>query len=154
MSELAAIRANELEFPLFLHILSAMTLVGATTLAVASLAGAWKSGSLALTRLGYRALLLGVLPSWIVMWLSAQWLLDKENLEDAEFAWIDIGFFAAEPILLLVIIATVLSGLATRRAARGDAAGPSVGVRVATALVSFALLAYLVAVWAMTTQPT
>jgi len=29
-----------------------------------------------------------------------------------------------------------------------------IGVRVATGLVSFALLAYLVAVWAMTTKPT
>jgi hypothetical protein len=147
-------RPDSWDLPLFVHILSAMTLVGATTLAVASLAGAWKNGSLALTRLGYRALLLGVIPSWIAMRLSAQWILDEEGLEDAEFAWIDIGFIAAEPVLLLVIIATVLSGLAMRRAGRGDAAGPSVGVRVATGLVSFALLAYLVAVWAMTTKPT
>ena len=41
-----------------------------------------------------------------------------------------------------------------RRAGRGDTAGPSVRARVATGLVSFALLAYLVAVWAMTTKPT
>jgi hypothetical protein len=147
-------RADNLDLPLFVHILSAMTLVGATTLAVASLAGAWRNGSLALTRLGYRALLLGVIPSWIVMRVSAQWIADKEGLEDADLTWIDIGFIAAEPVFLLVIIATVLAGLAMRRAARGDAAGPSIGARVATGLVSFALLAYLVAVWAMTTKPT
>lgn len=146
-------RPDGWDLPLFIHILSAMTLVGATTLAVASLAGAWKNGSLALTRLGYRALLLAVIPSWIAMRLSAQWIVDKEGLEDADLSWIEIGFFAAEPILLLVIIATVLAGLAMRRAARGDAAGPSVGVRVATGLVSVALVAYLVAVWAMTTKP-
>jgi hypothetical protein len=147
-------RPDSWDLPLFVHILSSMTLVGATTLAVASLAGAWKNGSLALTRLGYRALLLGVIPAWLAMRVSAQWIVDKEGLEDADLAWIDIGFMAAEPVFLLVIIATVLSGVAMRRAGRGDAAGPSVGVRVATGLVSFALLAYLVAVWAMTTKPT
>ena len=151
---LAVVRPDSWDLPLFLHILGAMTLVGATTLAVASLAGAWRNGSLALTRLGYRALLLGVIPAWIVMRLSADWIADKEGLEDADLAWIDIGFIAAEPVLLLVIIATVLAGLAVRRAGRGDAAGPSVGARVATGLISFALLAYLVAVWAMTTKPT
>jgi hypothetical protein len=154
MIELAAIRPNDWELPLFVHVLSAMTLVGATTLAVVSLAAAWKNGSLALTRLGYRTLLLAVIPSWIAMRLSAEWILDKEGLEDADLAWIDIGFFAAEPVLLLVIIATVLAGLAMRKAARGDAAGPSIGVRVATGLASVALIAYLVAVWAMTTKPT
>jgi hypothetical protein len=146
-------RPDGWDLPLFVHVLSAMTLVGATTLAVASLAAAWKNGSLALTRLGYRALLLGVIPSWIAMRLSAQWILDEEGLEDADLAWIDIGFIAAEPVLLLVIVATVLSGLAMRRGVRGDAAGPSIGVRVATGLASVALLAYLVAVWAMTTKP-
>ena len=154
MSLLAAIRPDSSDLPLFLHIIGAMTLVGATTLAATSLAAAWRSGSLALTRLGYRALLLGVIPAWIVMRLSADWIADKDGLEDADLAWIDIGFIAAEPVLLLVIVATVLAGLAVRRAARGDAAGPSVGARVATGLVSFALLAYLVAVWAMTTKPT
>jgi hypothetical protein len=154
MSVLAIIRPDSWDLPLFVHILSAMALVGATTLAVASLAAAWRNGSLALTRLGYRALLLGVIPAWIVMRLSAEWIVDKEGLEDADLAWIDIGFIVAEPILLLVIIATVLAGLAMRRASRGDSAGPSVGARVATGLVSFALLAYLVAVWAMTTKPT
>ena len=154
MSVLAIISPDSWDLPLFVHILSAMALVGATTLAVASLAAAWRNGSLALTRLGYRALLLGVIPAWIVMRLSAQWIVDKEGLEDANLAWIDIGFIVAEPILLLVIIATVLAGLAMRRASRGDSAGPSVGARVATGLVSFALLAYLVAVWAMTTKPT
>jgi hypothetical protein len=147
-------RPDSWDLPLFVHILSAMTLVGATTLAAVSLAGAWRSGSLALTRLGYRTLLLGVIPAWIAMRLSAEWIVDKEGLEEADLAWIDIGFMAAEPVFLLVIIATVLAGLAMRRAGRGDAAGPSVGTRVATGLVSFALLAYLVAVWAMTTKPT
>jgi hypothetical protein len=147
-------RPGDIDFWLFIHIFGGMTIVGALTLSLSSLAAAWRDGSAPLTRLGYRSLLLGALPGYLVSRISSQVLLDKEGLEDADLAWIDIGFMAAEPVFLLVIIATVLSGVAMRRAGRGDAAGPSVGVRVATGLVSFALLAYLVAVWAMTTKPT
>ena len=50
-------------------------------------------------------------------------------------------------LVFLLIIATILGGLAARRASRGG--GPSVSARVATGLVSVLLLAYLVAVWAM-----
>jgi hypothetical protein len=51
----------------------------------------------------------------------------------------------------LLIIATVLVGLAARRSQ--TAAGPSVSTRIATGLVALLLVAYLVAVWAMTTKP-
>jgi hypothetical protein len=53
----------------------------------------------------------------------------------------------------LLIIATVLAGLAVRRAGRSGAEAPSTGVRIATGLVAFALAAYVVALWAMTTKP-
>jgi hypothetical protein len=147
-------RPDSWDLPLFVHVLGAMTLVGATMLAVTSLGAAWRSGSLPLTRLGFRALLWGVIPAWLVMRLSAEWIADEEGLEDADLAWIDIGYMTAEPLFLLVIIATVHAGLAVRRAGREGGGGPSVGVRVATGLVGVALLAYLVAVWAMTTKPT
>ena len=152
MSLLAAIRPDSWDLPLFLHIIGAMTLVGATTLAATSLAAAWRSGSLALTRLGYRALLLGVIPAWIVMRLSADWIADKEGLEDADLAWIDIGFMVTDPGSLILIAATVLGGLAARRADEpGD--NPMITARIATVLVGLLLVLYLVAVWAMTAKP-
>ena len=147
-----AARPDSADFWLFLHILGGMTSVGALTLSFASLAGAWRSGSAALTRLGFRALLWGAIPAYLVLRVSSQVLLDKEGLEDAELAWIDIGFMVTDPGLLILIAATVLGGLAARRAAeRGG--GPAIGARIATALVALLLVAYLVAVWAMTTKP-
>jgi hypothetical protein len=107
----------------------------------------------ALTRLGFRALLWAGLPAWILMFVGAQLIADKEGINDLDDppAWIDIGYMASEPVLLLGIIATVLAGLALRSAGGADA--PSVKVRIATGLVTFALLVYLVALWAMTTKP-
>jgi hypothetical protein len=146
------IRPDEWELPLFLHILSAMFAVGALMLSVVSLAAAWSNGSAALTRLGFRALLWGALPSYVVLRGSSQWIADKEGLEDSEAAWIEIGFMATDPGSLLLIAATVLGGLASRRAAEPQT-GPLVTARVATGLVSVLLVLYLVAVWAMTTKP-
>jgi len=147
--ELAAIRADEVNLPLFIHILSALTLIGAVSLALLVLAGNWRTGSAAGNRLAFRTLLYAAIPSWIVMRLTAQWLLDKQGLEDAELAWIDIGFMSAEPTFLFLVIATVITGMRARRGA--DA--PSVGARIATGLVAVCLIAYLVALWAMTTKP-
>jgi phage shock protein PspC (stress-responsive transcriptional regulator) len=146
---LALIRPDDWNLPLFLHILGAMVLVGGLVLALTSLLGAWRGGGeVATVRVGYRALLLAVLPGWLVMRLAAEWTLSKEGLEDAKLTWVDIGFSTAEPGLLLIIVATVLAGLAARRGAAGT------GVRVAAVLVSVLVIAYLVAVWAMTTKPT
>jgi hypothetical protein len=146
-----AARPDSADFWLFLHIVGGMTSVGALTLSFASLAGAWRGGSAPLTRLGFRALLWGAIPAYLVLRVSSQVLLDKEGLEDAELAWIDIGFMVTDPGLLILIAATVLGGLAARRAEPGG--GPAIGARIATALVALLLVAYLVAVWAMTTKP-
>lgn len=163
MSELAIVRPDEWNLALFVHVLGALTLVGAATYATTSLAAAWRGGSLDATRAGYRALLWGVFPAWIVMRIGAQWIADEEGLTDSTATWIEIGYITAEPFLLLLIIATVLAGLAVRRAGRAgddgpggptpEAGAPSTGVRVATGLVAFALLAYVVTIWAMTTKP-
>jgi hypothetical protein len=147
LNTLAAIRPDEWELPLFLHVLSALVLMGAVTLALLALAGGWRSGSAESARLAFRTLLYAVIPAWIVMRLTAEWLLDEEGLEDADLAWIEIGFITAEPTFLLLVIATVIAWRRTK------ADGPSVAGRIATGLVAFTLIAYLVALWAMTTKP-
>jgi phage shock protein PspC (stress-responsive transcriptional regulator) len=147
MTLLAMVRPDEWKLPLFLHILGAMVLVGGLVLAATALFGAWRQGDAAILRTGYRALLIGVIPGWLVMRIAAEWILSKEHLEDAKLTWVDIGFSTAEPGLLFIIIATVLAGLAARRGSSGT------GVRVAAVLVSILIVAYLVAIWAMTTKP-
>ena len=154
MTLLAAIRPDDWNLPLFLHILSAMTLVGALVLVVVSLASARGGDSAAALRLGYRSLLLAAIPGWIVMRASAQWITSKEGLDDLEEppAWVDIGFITSEPTFILLIVATVCAGIAARRA-RQD--GRSFGGlnTAALVLVAISLLAYVVAIWAMSTKP-
>jgi len=147
-------RPDAAKFWLFVHILGGMATVGALTLCAVSLIGAWRSGSAALTRLGFRALLWGAIPSFIVLRVAAQIVLNKEGLDNdnVDLTWINIGFTVTDLGVLLLIIATVTGGLAVRRASRGG--GPSVSARVTTGLVSVLLVAYLIAVWAMTTKPT
>jgi hypothetical protein len=148
---LGAIRADEVNFWLLIHVLGAFLLVGTLVLALTALFLAWRDGSEASARLAFRSLLIGVIPAWIVMRVAAQFLLDKEGLEDAELAWIEIGFITAEPGFLLIVVSTVLAGLAMRRARRGEGAGT--GVKVAAVLASVMVVAYVVATWAMTNKP-
>ena len=148
------IRPDAWDFPLLLHVLGAMLLVGVLVLAASALGLAWRDGSASLVRLGYRSLLIGALPAWIVMRGAAEWIADKEGLTGDEVpSWVDIGYSTAEPGLLLLLISTVLAGLAARRTRRLERLGGSGFSRASTVLVSLVLLAYLVATWAMTTKP-
>ena len=115
------IRPDSWDFPLLLHVLGAMLLVGALVLAASALVLAWRDGSASLVRLGYRSLLIGALPAWIVMRGAAEWIADKEGLTGDEVpSWVDIGYSIADPGLLLLLISTVLAGLAVRRAGRAE----------------------------------
>jgi hypothetical protein len=156
MSVLAAVRPDDWNLALFIHLLGAMVLVGALVLALVALLSAWRGGSEEMTRLGYRALLWGVIPSYIVMRAGAEWIADKEGLneEGVDVDWVNIGYMASDPGLLLIIISTVLAGIGARRAARADGGSAVTLDRVAGVLLSIALLGFLVAIWAMTTKPS
>jgi hypothetical protein len=143
MSLLAAIRPDDWNLALFVHIVGAMVLVGALVLVATSLAARD-------LRLGFRSLLLGVIPGWIVMRGAAEWVAEKEKVNDIDPtpAWVDVGYSVADPMLLLIIISTVCAGLAARRQSTG-------GLRTtALVLVGILLVASLVAIWAMSTKPT
>jgi hypothetical protein len=155
VSVLAVVRPDGWNFPLLLHVLGAMVLVGAITLGVLSLVAAWRSGSEVTIRLGVRALAWAGLPAWALMYGGALWIESKEGYDKSGVtspSWIDIGHITAEGGLLLLLIATLLANLAVRRAGRGAARGSF--DRVAGALVVIVLIGYVVAIWAMTTKPT
>ncbi len=147
MTVLAAIRPDDWNLPLFLHVLSAMVLFGTVVLAVVSVAGSSEAG----VRLGFRSLLIGAIPAWIAMRVSAQWIASEENLLDEGVdtpAWVDIGFATSEGSFLFLVAATVCAGIAARRERAG-------GLRTATVvLVAITIAAYVVALWAMSTKPT
>jgi hypothetical protein len=153
MSLLAAIRPDDWNLPLFLHILAAMVLVGALVLVATSLAGAWRGGSAAAVRLGFRSLLIVAIPAWIVLRATAEWLVSEENLDDESPGWVDAGYMISDTSLLLLIAATVCAGVAARRADRGEVRGGGLD-RAVVVLVAIALVAYVVAIWAMATKPS
>jgi hypothetical protein len=132
-----------MKLALFVHLLGAMALVGALVLVATSLAGRD-------LRLGFRSLLIGVIPGWIVMRGGAEWVAEKEGVNDIDPApaWVDIGYSVADPMLLLIIIATVCAGLAARRQSAGALR------TTALVLVGIMLLASVVAIWAMAAKPT
>ena len=146
---LAAIRADSVNLPLLLHVLGAMLLVG-TLLAVgfATVLGRRSPDNApGLARFSLKTLLLGVLPSYILMRVGAQWTESEQNFpDDFEAKWIDIGYITADAGALLILISAVLAGIGLRRG----------NVRMAqiVGVISFLLLAaFLVAVWAMTAKP-
>ena len=146
MTELAIIRPSDWELPLFLHVLGAMVLVGSVVLTLLFLLSAARGHGDAL-RIALRSMLFGVLPGYLVMRISAEWIADKEGLTDADLAWIGIGYGVADVGLLMLIVAAVAAWLARRRG------GTGIGVQVAIFFIGLLLVADLVAIWAMTTKP-
>lgn len=154
----AIVRPDDWNVALFVHILGAMVVVGGLVLALVYLAAAWRGESAESLRAGFKALLYAAIPGYIVMRGGAEWIYSKEHLGDApsDPSWIGIGFGVADGGLLLLLIATITAGVAARRvtaAGDGTAATPATGVKVAAVLCAVMILAYVVAIWAMTAKP-
>jgi len=144
---LAAIRPDSWNFPLFLHVLGAVVLFGATaTVAIVGFAGRGRPDhSGLLTRLALRTFLFGIVPSWIVMRVAAQWILGKEFPdEDQAPGWVDIGFLVSEAGALLLIAVGILAWLSVRRGR------PFLAVPV---LATIYVVALGVAMFAMSAKP-
>jgi hypothetical protein len=156
MSALAVVRADEINFPLFLHVLGAMLLVGMLLAVLSAVAIGWRRSdalqAVALTRFGLWTLLAGVVPSYVLMRIGAQWTEAREDLpeEVEESAWLGIGYITADlgALLLLISIVLAIIGLTRLRTGRGVGLGRAIGV-----ICALLLAAYVVAVWAMTVKP-
>ena len=77
---LAAVRPDSWNFPLLVHVLGAMILVGGLLTGASALAFA--RGDARFLRLGYWTLLAVALPGYIVMRIGAQWIYSKEGWDD------------------------------------------------------------------------
>jgi len=154
MTELAAIRPDDWNLPLFLHVFGALALIGTLAVAIALLISARRERSVDTLRSALRTLTLGVIPSWIVLRGSAEWIADKGgwNEVDEPPDWIGIGYITTDLGLLLIVISSVLAWLSLRRARTGEAGG-STQLRVATGLITLLVVLNVVALWAMTTKP-
>jgi uncharacterized membrane protein len=154
---LAAIRPTGWDFPLFLHVLGAMILVGGLVVAVIMQVLAWRrrdpADVAAFSRGAFWALLTVALPGWVVMRVGGEWIYSKEGWSgDNDPDWLGIGYIAADVGLLILLVTVLLAGLGARRLRRSGGEASILG-RVATPLATILLIVYLVAVWAMTTKP-
>ena len=151
---LAAIRPDLQSFALLLHLVGATVVFGALLASATSLLLA--QGEIRLLRLGYFSLLLVGLPGLILMRLAGEWLYRQQGWDDlqgsiGEPAWLGIGFLVADWGGLLFLAALALGGVGVRRVSQGK--GGTALLRL-TLLISLVLVvAYVVAVWAMTGKP-
>jgi len=150
MSVLATIRPDSWNFPLLVHVLGAMILVGGVLSAFSALAFA--RGDARLLRLGYWSLLAVGLPGYIVMRIGAEWMYSKENLDKLpdDPTWVGIGYMTADIGAVLLLIALVAGGFGVRRLRTGK--GTAL-LNVSMGISIILLAAYVVAIWAMSAKP-
>jgi uncharacterized membrane protein YhaH (DUF805 family) len=150
---LAAIRPDEQNFPLLVHIAGATILVGGLLTAAASLGLA--RGDTRYLRLGYWTLLAVSLPGWIIMRIGAQWIYSEQGWDDLpdevdEPAWLGVGYITADLGGLILLATLIVGGVGVRRLRDGKGSG----LLKATLILSLLLLAvYVIAAWAMSGKP-
>jgi hypothetical protein len=153
MSILAAIRPDSWNFPLFVHIVGAVTLVGGI-LTCATFLG-FARGDSRLLRFGYWSLLAVALPGWIIMRIGAEWIYSKEGWDDLpegidEPDWLGVGYIASDLGGLILLVSLILGSIGVYRMREGKGAGLLKTVLV----LSIVLLAiYVTAAWAMAGKP-
>jgi hypothetical protein len=144
---IAAVRPHAWDFPLFLHVLGAMVLVGAVATAALLSLVAWRRPGVPIYgRAAFWSLLAVGVPAYVVMRIGAQWTYSKEGFSGHnDPTWIGIGFAAADLGLLLLLLTT---GLAFWWKRRGK---PVVG-RFVAGLASVYLILLGVAWFAMSAK--
>jgi hypothetical protein len=151
MTVLAVIRPDSWNFPLFLHVLGAMILVGGLLTGASTLGFA--RGDVRFLRLGYWSLLAVSLPGWILMRAGGEWIASKEGWTKSGVkspTWLDIGFLLADLGGLILLISLIVGGIGVYRLRKGKGSGLLKGTLVLSIIL---LAAYVVAVWAMAGKP-
>jgi hypothetical protein len=141
---LAIIRPDSWNFPLFLHVLGATLVTGATAaaliLALSSRRWPWMRLVLA------RTLLLATFPAWLLMRLAGEWINSRENIPD-DPGWLGVGYIVGDGGLVLLVVAMILGAVGVRRPQRN---WPVSTIAVLTGVYFVALI---VAMVAMTGKP-
>ena len=151
MSVLASVRPDSFNFPLFLHVLGAMVLVGGLLAGASSLGFA--RGDVRFLRLGYWSLLAVSLPGWILMRAGGEWIASREGWTKKDVddpTWLGIGSLLADLGGLILLVSLIVGGVGVYRLREGKGSG----LLKATLWLSLLLLAaYVVATWAMSGKP-
>jgi hypothetical protein len=141
---IALLRPDAWDFPLFLHVLGAVLLVGGVaSVSLVSIAGLrTPEHALLLRTLAFRTTLVLVWPSYILMRAGAQWILSREGLDKNTPGWVGVGFAVSDFGIVVLLLLTLLGWLSLRRARLGPwFAGLSVLYLVALGVAWFAMSA-------------
>jgi len=146
---LGAIRPDSWNLPLFVHVLGAMILFGATaTVAIAGFAARTRrEHAELLPRVELKTFLFAIIPSWIAMRVGAGWIEGKEFPNGDEPGWLGVGFAVSEGGALLLIALGILAWVSIRRHGIGRAAG------AVPVLAGIYVIALGIAWWAMSAKP-
>jgi len=141
---LAILREDSWNLPLFLHVLGAIAVTGATAAALVTALSSQRRQWL--KPMLWRVMLVAVLPAWLLMRVAGQWTESKEDIP-GDPGWLGVGFLVGDAGLILLLAATILSWVAARRPER---AWPTKAV---AAIAGLYLIALFVAMFAMTGKP-
>ena len=150
------IRPDSWDFPLFLHVAGAMVVTASVVVAVAALALAWRATGeerAAITRFGFRTLLIAGIPSYLLMRIAAEWIVSRENIPtDNEPGWVGIGYGTADLGGILILHRDDPDR-------RRHAEAPwrrrwRDWRRPARCSRRWSIALYVIAIWAMTTKPS
>jgi hypothetical protein len=152
MSVLAAIRPDDVNVALLLHVGGAMILVGGLVTAGTALVVGWRDSGVTAFRLGYFTLLAVALPGYVLMRIGAEWTYVEEGWDDVddEPGWIGMGYITADLGAVLLLIGLIVGGIGVRRLRNGGGGGL---LKATTVITLILLAAYIVAVWAMAGKP-
>jgi len=141
---LAILRPDSWNLALFLHVLGATVLTGATAAALVCAVNEARWPWLRLVVA--RTLLLAVFPAWILMGLGGAWEDSKSPIGD-DSTWLGIGYLVGDAGFVLLIVATILGAVAVRRPQR------TWPIRTVAVITGVYFVALLVAMFAMTGKP-
>jgi hypothetical protein len=141
---LAVVRPDSWNFPLFLHVLGAMALTGATaaTFVAALSSRRWPW----LRRVAFRTVLAVVIPGWVLMRFAGEWINSKEDVP-GDPTWLGIGYLVGDAGLVLLILTALISWWSTRKPERRWP------IQAVAGLAGVYLVALLVAMFAMSGKP-
>jgi hypothetical protein len=131
-------------WPLFLHVLGAMTTVGAVITALLLLLVAWKRPDAVFLRRGALTALVAAIPFYVLLRVFGQIMYNREKdiFGGNDPTWVGIGFIFADAGALLLLITIGVTYWWVR-------SGKLVAVRIATGTTSLLLLLLTVAMLAM-----
>lgn len=154
MTVLAAVRPDDIDVALLVHVFGAMVLVGALVTAAAAGIVGWRDDEAAtLRRLSYKTLLFVAFPAFIVMRIGAEWIYSKEQLDELpeDPDWIEIGYVTSDLGGILLLLALVLGGIGLRRSRSGGGGGL---FKASSVIATLLVAVYIIAVWAMGGKPS